>query len=88
MAKILVLLGTLIVFLSDAYALWNFRRAFNSIKSGEAAGIGAFAAYIDSAYFGVLLSFVGIAVLFAGCLLLLILKPKPAVAAQSAQQQL
>jgi uncharacterized membrane protein len=71
-AKALVFIGTFIVFAADSYALWSFMSGFRAIKTAEAAGIGAFAASIDSAYFGVLLSFVGIFFLFIGCLLLLI----------------
>jgi hypothetical protein len=71
-AKILVFTGTFLVFVADAYALWNFFSAFSAMKTGEASGIGAFAAAIDSAYHGVLLSFVGIFFLFIGCLMLLI----------------
>jgi uncharacterized membrane protein len=79
-SKLLVFIGTFLVFVADAYALWNFFSGFRAIKTSEAAGIGAFAAAIDSAYYGVLFSFVGIFFLFIGCLLLLLpAKPKPAV---------
>lgn len=71
-AKLLVFIGTFIVFVANSYALWSFMSGFRAIKTGETAGIGAFAAAIDSAYFGVLLSFAGIVFLFIGCLLLLI----------------
>ncbi|HEX8250462.1 MAG TPA: hypothetical protein VF599_19965 [Pyrinomonadaceae bacterium] len=71
-AKILVFIGTFIVFVTNSYALWSFFSAFSAMKTAEASGIGQFAASIDSAYFGVLVSFVGIFFLFIGCLLLLI----------------
>ena len=71
-SKLLVFIGTFLVFVADAYALWNFFSGFRAIKTGEAAGIGAFGAAIDSAYHGVLFSFVGIFLLFIGCLLLLL----------------
>lgn len=71
-SKLLVILGTFLVFVADAYALWNFSSGFSAVKTGEASGLGAFAAAIDSAYHGVLFSFVGIFLLFIGCLLLLI----------------
>lgn len=71
-SKGLVIIGTLIVFVADSYAMWSFFNGFRAVRTGEAAGIGAFAAAIDSAYFGVMLSFVGIFFLFIGCLLLLI----------------
>ncbi|HYP49522.1 MAG TPA: hypothetical protein VEQ34_01175, partial [Pyrinomonadaceae bacterium] len=54
-SKLLVFIGTLIVFAADSYALWSFMTGFAAMKTGEASGIGAFAAAIDSAYFGVLL---------------------------------
>jgi amino acid transporter len=71
-SKLLIIIGTFIVFVADSYALWNFFGSFNAMKSSEASGIGAFATAIDSAYQGVLLSFVGIFFLFIGCILLLI----------------
>jgi uncharacterized membrane protein len=71
-AKILVFIGTFIVFVTNSYSLWSFFAGFRAIKTAEAAGIGAFGAAIDSAYFGVLVSFIGIFFLFIGCLLLLI----------------
>jgi len=71
-SKLLVIIGTFIVFAADSYALWNFFTGFRAMKTAEAAGIGQFAAAIDSAYFGVLISFVGIFLLFIGCILLLI----------------
>ncbi|HLM02457.1 MAG TPA: hypothetical protein VK400_15500 [Pyrinomonadaceae bacterium] len=71
-SKILFIIGTFIVFAANSYALYNFFSAFSAMKTGEASGIGMFAAAIDSAYHGVLFSFVGILFLFLGCLLLLI----------------
>lgn len=71
-SKILVIIGTFIVFVADSYALYNFFAAFSAMKTSEASGIGLFAAAIDSAYHGVLFSFAGIIFLFLGCLLLLI----------------
>ena len=71
-SKLLIFIGTFLVFVADAYALWNFLAGFSAMKTGEASGIGAFAAAIDSAYHGVLFSFVGIFFLFIGCLLLLL----------------
>jgi hypothetical protein len=71
-AKLLIFIGTFIVFVADSYALYNFFAGFNAMKTAEASGIGMFAAAIDSAYHGVLFSFVGIIFLFIGCLLLLI----------------
>ncbi|MDQ3800242.1 MAG: hypothetical protein M3384_12375 [Acidobacteriota bacterium] len=79
-SKLLVIIGTFLVFVADSYALWSFFTGFAAIKTGEASGIGAFGAAIDSAYHGVLFSFVGIFFLFIGCLLLLIpSRPKPTV---------
>jgi uncharacterized membrane protein len=71
-SRAFVFIGTLIVFLADSYALWSFFSGFRAIKTAEAAGIGAFGAAIDSAYHGVIFSFVGIFLLFVGCILLLI----------------
>jgi len=71
-SKLLVFIGTFLVFVADAYALWNFFSGFRAMKTAETSGIGAFAAAIDSAYHGVLFSFVGIFILFIGCLLLLL----------------
>lgn len=71
-SKVLIVIGTFIVFVADSYALWSFVSGFAAIKTAEASGIGAFGAAIDSAYRGVLFSFVGIFFLFIGCLLLLI----------------
>jgi uncharacterized membrane protein len=71
-SRAFVFIGTLIVFLADTYALWSFFSAFSAMKTSEASGIGAFAAAIDSAYHGVIFSFVGIFLLFIGCILLLI----------------
>ena len=70
-SKAFVIIGTFIVFVADAYALWSFFTGFNAVKTSEASGLGMFAAAIDSAYHGVLFSFVGIFLLFLGCFLLL-----------------
>jgi uncharacterized membrane protein len=71
-SKAFVFIGTFIVFVADSYAAWSFFTGFNAMKTAETAGIGRFAAAIDSAYHGVLFSFVGILLLFIGCILLLI----------------
>jgi len=71
-SKAFVFIGTFIVFAANSYALWSFFSAFSAMRNSETAGIGRFAAAIDSAYHGVLFSFAGIFLLFIGCILLLI----------------
>ena len=73
-AKLLVLLGILIVFLSNSYALWKFFSASGALKNSAAEGVGGFVDAFDAAFYGLMLSFIGIFLLFLGCALLFVPK--------------
>lgn len=69
-SKILVLLGSFIILVANSSALWSFFSARSAMKNAAAEGIGNFASAFDAAYYSVAFSFVGIFILFIGCILL------------------